>query len=769
MEMVPTTRLRWLGLAAGVLVAIFDTTMAVLLGLSFEVNGQDATLFAGVFFGSSFAIGGFLIGLAMEGQRRARESAAIIREQAEALQATRARLAQSEKLAALGQLASAIAHEVRNPLAIMRSAAQGMLEGRAAPDADTERSCSFIIEEIDRLSSVVTSLLAFARPPRLERRRVAVDEVLGRAEVLAREEFADRDVRITRAATAGLPELYGDPDLICQVLLGLVANAVDVVPPGGEIALGASGDDRRVHLEVVDSGPGVPPEQRERIFEPFFTTRDGGTGLGLAVARQIAQAHGGNITVGDRPGGGAAFVVGLPGRWRGRRGSMTPRILIVDDEARMAAVLADALGRAGWSCETCSSGAEALAALDARGADVVVTDWKMPEMDGVALLARIRERWPKLPVIMVTAYGNVQSAVAAMREGAFDYVIKPFDNEDLRACVARALELTRLARENRYLRQEVETRYAPERVVAESPRSRELLDLVRRVAGSKATVLVQGESGTGKELVARLLHYWSDRVGRPFVAVNCKAFAEGVLESELFGHEKGAFTGAAAARAGCFERASTGTLFLDEIGEVSEDFQAKLLRVLQDGEVLRVGGSTPKAVDVRVVAATNRVLREEVAAGRFREDLFYRLNVIPIDIAPLRERREDVLPLADHFLARHASEAGRQLSFSEAASAALLAHSWPGNVRELENAIERGVVLARDAAVEPEDLLLHEGASTSATTAATAGTLQDAMDEAAAGRIRSALASADDNRAEAARALGIDRTTLYRLMKRLGV
>jgi DNA-binding NtrC family response regulator len=445
---------------------------------------------------------------------------------------------------------------------------------------------------------------------------------------------------------------------------------------------------------------------------------------------------------------------------------MTPRVLIVDDEERMAAVVSAALARAGYACETFPGGAAALAALETREFDVVVSDWKMPDMDGMELLRRLHARRPGLPVVLLTAYGSVRSAVEAMREGAFDFVTKPFDNEDLRACVARALELKRLERENRYLRQEVGSRYAPEAIVAESPRSRELLDLLGRVAPSKASVLVQGESGTGKELVARLLHYWSDRVGRPFVAVNCKAFAEGVLESELFGHEKGAFTGAASARAGCFERAGGGTLFLDEIAEVGQDFQAKLLRVLQDGEVLRVGGSEPRVVDVRVVAATNRVLRDEIAAGRFREDLFFRLNVIPVQLAPLRERREDVLPLARHFLARHAAEAGRRLAFSPQAEAALAAHAWPGNVRELENAVERGVVLARGETILPEDLLL-EGAGVGPAGGAD-GTLQEAVDRATAARIRAAVDAAHGNRTEAAKALGIDRTTLYRLMRRLG-
>jgi DNA-binding NtrC family response regulator len=446
---------------------------------------------------------------------------------------------------------------------------------------------------------------------------------------------------------------------------------------------------------------------------------------------------------------------------------MTPRILIVDDEPRMGEVVATALGRAGYDCVTCNSAAAALASLEARDADVVVTDWKMPDMDGMELLRRLRAERPELPVILLTAHGSVPAAVEAIRAGAFDYITKPFDNDELRTLVGRALRLTQLARENRYLRQEVGGRYAPDAVVAESPKSREMLSLVRRVAASRSTVLIQGESGTGKELVARLLHFWSDRVGNPFVAVNCKAFAEGVLESELFGHEKGAFTGAVSARAGCFERAAGGTLFLDEIGEIGPEFQAKLLRVLQDGEVLRVGGAQPRHVDVRIVAATNRSLREEVSAGRFREDLFFRLNVIPIQLVPLRERREDILPLARHFLDLHMREADRTLTLSAAAEEGLQRHPWPGNVRELENALERAVVLARTDEITPEDLLLEQAASS--TVVSTDGTLQQALDQAAAARIAAALQAAGNQRAEAARVLGIDRTTLYRMMKRLGL
>jgi DNA-binding NtrC family response regulator len=446
----------------------------------------------------------------------------------------------------------------------------------------------------------------------------------------------------------------------------------------------------------------------------------------------------------------------------------TTRVIVVDDEPRMAEVMAAALARAGHECRVCPSAADALRALDEHGADVVVTDWKMPDMDGLALLAAVHAKRPGLPVILVTAHGTVPAAVAAMREGAFDYVTKPFDNDELRALVARALDLVRLERENRWLREEVRARYGPETIVAESAQSRALLDLVKRVAPSRAAVLIQGESGTGKELVARLLHFWSDRVGKPFVAVNVKAFAEGVVESELFGHERGAFTGAVAARAGCFERAHGGTLFLDEIGELGADVQAKLLRVVQDGDVLPVGGSRSRRVDVRLVTATNRVLRDEVEAGRFREDLYFRLNVIPIQLAPLRDRTDDVLPLARHFLARHAAEAGRRLAFTSDAEDALRMHRWPGNVRELENAVERAVVLARHAVVTPEDLLLEQG-TRGPRPAASDGTLQEAMDAAAVARIRAALAAAGGERTAAAKALGVDRTTLYRLLRRLGL
>jgi DNA-binding NtrC family response regulator len=372
----------------------------------------------------------------------------------------------------------------------------------------------------------------------------------------------------------------------------------------------------------------------------------------------------------------------------------------------------------------------------------------------------------------MTAYATVQTAVGALKQGAFDYVQKPFDNAEMRAVVRRALDLTRLDRENRYLRAQLKSRYAPESMVAVSAAMQGVFALVRRVAPTDATVLVTGESGTGKELIARALHFLSARVGGPFEAVNVAALAEGVVESELFGHEKGAFTGAVASHAGLFERASGGTLFLDEIGDISPPVQARLLRALQEREVTRVGASSARRVDVRVVCATHRDLQAEVSAGRFREDLYFRLAVIPVRLPPLRSRPDDVLPLAEHFLRRACERLGRRLAgFDDEAARTLRAHPWPGNVRELENAVERGAVLATGERVTRDDLLwddLNAGA-TSPLAEAPSGTLQAWLDRATEVRIRAALRAKGGARAEAADELGIERTTLYRLMKRLGI
>jgi DNA-binding NtrC family response regulator len=447
-----------------------------------------------------------------------------------------------------------------------------------------------------------------------------------------------------------------------------------------------------------------------------------------------------------------------------------PRLAVLDDEARMVDVLAMLLRGEGYDVEPFTEPDAALAALEKHGFDLLITDLRMPRADGLEVLRRARTLDPELPVVLITAHASVPTAIAAMREGAFDYVEKPFDNDELKLLLARALDVTRLSRENRHLRAAVRSRYAVGEIVAESLGMQAVFDLARRAARSSSTVLITGESGTGKELVARAVHYHSDRVGEPFVAINCKSLAAGVLESELFGHEKGAFTGADRARPGLFEQAHRGTLFLDEIAEVEVDFQAKLLRVLQDREVRRVGATDGRTLDVRIVAATNRDLRAEVEAGRFREDLYFRLAVIPVAIPPLRERPEDVLPLARHFLARWSRELDRpELAFGDGVEGRLEAHAWPGNVRELENAVERGAVLARGDRIELEDLLLEAATTEPPSTLAGGDSLRERLDAATADCVRGALRDADGSRAEAARRLGVDRTTLYRLMRKHGI
>jgi DNA-binding NtrC family response regulator len=429
-----------------------------------------------------------------------------------------------------------------------------------------------------------------------------------------------------------------------------------------------------------------------------------------------------------------------------------PRLAVLDDEVRMVDVLAMLLRGEGYDVEPFTEPDAALAALEKHGFDLLITDLRMPRADGLEVLRRARTLDPELPVVLITAHASVPTAIAAMREGAFDYVEKPFDNDELKLLLARALDVTRLSRENRHLRAAVRSRYAVGEIVAESLGMQAVFDLARRAARSSSTVLITGESGTGKELVARAVHYHSDRVGEPFVAINCKSLAAGVLES------------------GLFEQAHRGTLFLDEIAEVEVDFQAKLLRVLQDREVRRVGATDGRTLDVRIVAATNRDLRAEVEAGRFREDLYFRLAVIPVAIPPLRERPEDVLPLARHFLARWSRELDRpELAFGDGVEGRLEAHAWPGNVRELENAVERGAVLARGDRIELEDLLLEAATTEPPSTLAGGDSLRERLDAATADCVRGALRDADGSRAEAARRLGVDRTTLYRLMRKHGI
>ncbi|MEJ5329720.1 MAG: sigma-54 dependent transcriptional regulator [Desulfobaccales bacterium] len=380
-------------------------------------------------------------------------------------------------------------------------------------------------------------------------------------------------------------------------------------------------------------------------------------------------------------------------------------ILVVDDEANYLTVMEALLGEAGYETLTAASGADALKVAAQADLDLVLTDMKMPQMSGIELLSELKRLDPDLPVIIMTAYGTVEKAVEAMKKGAFDYILKPFKNEEILVTIAKALEHRHLLRQNRLLGQELGKRYGTANIVGQSKAIQEILALVRRVAPTKATVLISGESGTGKELIARAIHALSPRAAKPFISVNVAALTETLLESELFGHEKGAFTHAVAMRKGRFELADGGTLFLDEVAEMTPALQVKLLRVLQEMEFERVGGTRTIKVDVRVVAATNKDLKDEVEAGRFREDLFYRLNVVHLKIPPLRQRPEDIPPLAHHFMRKYAQENARgDVNLTPEALAVLSRYPWPGNVRELENVMERAVILCNGRVITPQDL-----------------------------------------------------------------
>ncbi|MBP2231540.1 two-component system response regulator AtoC [Azospirillum agricola] len=385
--------------------------------------------------------------------------------------------------------------------------------------------------------------------------------------------------------------------------------------------------------------------------------------------------------------------------------SPSPLALVVDDDEGIRQMLSAVLSKEGFAVTTAADGVEAVAAFEANRPAVVLMDIRMPRMTGLQALAAMRKIDRAAAVILMTAFAQVETAVQAIKEGAFDYIIKPFDIAEVLLLVGRALQVRGLRDDIAVLHRALTASYRTDRILTNNPRMMELLQSVAKVAKSNATVLVTGESGTGKELVAAAVHYNSPRSGGPFVKVNCAAVPEGLLESEFFGHEKGAFTGAVARRRGRFEQAEHGTLFLDEIGDISPSLQVKLLRVLQEREFERVGGTEPVRSDVRVVVATNRNLEEMVRQGQFRQDLYFRLNVVTLRTIPLRERPEDVRLLSGHFLQRFAAENQIDVTgFDDRAMECLLRHSWPGNIRELSNAVERAVVMCTGRLIFPEDL-----------------------------------------------------------------
>jgi two-component system response regulator AtoC len=437
-------------------------------------------------------------------------------------------------------------------------------------------------------------------------------------------------------------------------------------------------------------------------------------------------------------------------------------ILVVDDEVKMCVILQDMLVERGHRVITSQDGEEAQRLVVSQDFDVVISDLKMSPVDGLQLLQTVKKLSPDTEVVLMTAYASVQTAIQAMKRGAYDYIIKPFDLDEMGLLVDKILEKERLVLENRQLREELRRAEGREMVTGKSPKMQQVFSLVEKVAASDVTVLIRGESGTGKELVAEAIHRRSPRAAGPLVAVNCAALTETLLESELFGHEKGAFTGAIKRKLGRFELAQGGTIFLDEIGDVTASLQAKLLRVLQEKKFVRVGGTETISADVRLIAATNRDLEQAIGNGHFREDLYYRLSVFPILVPPLRERREDIPALVEFFLRKR----GRQLEdIDRVAIDRLMHYDWPGNVRELENVIERAVILAEGEKIDDSHLSLLSPSMGSASRPQEELNLEKLERQS----ILQALQKSGGNKAEAARLLGITRRALYSRMERLGL
>ncbi len=444
-------------------------------------------------------------------------------------------------------------------------------------------------------------------------------------------------------------------------------------------------------------------------------------------------------------------------------------ILIVEDELFQREMLRDFLVKEGHRTAEADNGEMALDLIAEHSFDLVLLDYRIPGMDGIEVLTKARMANPELEVVMITAHGTIETAVAAMKAGARDYITKPIDLDELTILIARIADRRRLIKENEILREELKAIGSPSQAILyKSSKMAELVNLVARISPSQATVLIQGETGTGKELFARLIHSSSPRSSHPFIAVNCAAIPESLLESELFGHEKGAFTGALQRRVGHFERANGGTLFLDEIGELSMPVQAKLLRFLQEREFQRVGGERTLKADVRIISATHQDLEGRVKEGSFREDLFYRIHVVTLSIPPLRERREDIPVLLDHFLKRFARENRRNIEgMSREARDLLIRYDYPGNVRELENIIERAVVVSRGPVISVGDLSLQEAACKGDSRhSQDNGSLQQAMETLERGMIQDALEKAEFNQSQAARILGLsERMLRYKIRK----
>ncbi len=683
-----------------------------------------------------------------------------------------ARLRRAESLAALTTLAAGVAHEIKNPLGsigIHIQLIQRALAGKdqIAPDS-IKHFLDVINEEVERLNRIVVDFLFAVRP--MDTR--LVDDDLNR---IIREmiDFLQYELEESRIAIRidlenPLPLLRLDEKYLKQALLNIVKNAVAAMPDGGTITIRTAFRGDEVMLSITDTGIGIPEDIMGQDFRALF--------------------HDQRLRIRARIDGG---IQGSQGAWSGDRGQFEgggrerifdplPRpadrktapqlegdryvkfnVLIVDDEKNIREGLGKALELDGYQIFLASDGQEALNLIQNTEIDLVISDLKMPKVSGEDVLRQVASSYPTVPVMILTGHGTIEAAVKAMRNGAYDFLTKPVNLDRLSMLVRRALSSRENVLQLRRLQEELDKRRHFSNIIGKSAQIRKIFEVIQQVAPTRASVLITGESGVGKELIADAIHSLSGRREKPFIKVHCAALSESLLESELFGHEKGSFTGAVARKRGRFELANGGTIFLDEIGEINQNIQIKILRVLQEKQFERVGGEETLEVDVRVITATNRDLKEEIAAGGFREDLYYRLNVVNLHIPPLRERKDDIPLLVAAFLKEFSEENGKQIDgIDSKARAALYAYSWPGNIRELRNCIESSVVMSKGNIIGLDDLPpdVRNQTDENYIRIAVGATMADAEREV----IRSTLSSLKGNKSRTAEILGIGRKTLHR-------
>lgn len=677
---------------------------------------------------------------------------------AESRQKLEAALRREDRLRVMGRVVAGIAHEIRNPLNSIRLTIR-VLARRLHNQPEVAESVQLVIGEIDRLDTLLKSLLQFRpdEPPRI--RRQPLQPILDRTLALVKPHASESEVAIhVQGAVESIAAV--DSDFLQQALMNLLLNAIDASGRAGNVEVSLQPANSHLEILIEDSGPGLTPEQQDRLFEAFYTTKPGGTGLGLAVTKTLLDNMGAGIEYLNGTRGGAFSRD--PACWRA---GMKQRILIVEDERTALQALSTLLADEGYEPLKAETGEQGLRLALQAEPDLILLDIRLPDVDGLTVLERLRAGLSDAAVIIMTADTTSSNAIRATKLGAFDYVSKPINDEHLVVLIERALEYRKLEKEIRDLRKKPGSLPEIPSIAGHSLAMQEVYKLIGRVAASDATVLIAGESGTGKELIANAIHEFSSRAQANLVKVNCAAIPESLLESELFGHEKGAFTNALTRRVGRFEQAQGGTLFLDEIGELPIGLQAKLLRAIQERVIERLGGDTPIPVDFRLITATAQDLSAAVAAGRFREDLYYRLNVVTIPVPPLRERKEDIPLLVQRFLGR----SDRSLTIRQDALEKIMAHDWPGNVRELENAITRAIVLAPGGMITPQCIQVPSRNSHPARSWLHNVPFRDGywnvIRQVEKQLICAALAEVKGNKAEAARLLGIQRRLLYEKME----